>query len=142
MAQPKPLQAHHGPLCSQRLPQLLSTASQCGNPPPIGLTEDIQSIRDELTKLVEIEKRDVIVAAHSYAGLVTTQGVTAEFSKAREAKGLAGGVVHLVFMCAFIVPLGESLESALGGLLPPSFEVDVSIYLQEPLEIYDMLTSR
>lgn len=91
---------------------------------------------------MEIEKRDVIVVAHSYGGLVTTQSVTAEFSKAREAKGLAGGVVHLVFMCAFIVPLGESLESALGGLLPPSFEVDVSIYLQGPLEIYDMLTSR
>lgn len=52
----------------------------------------------------------------------------AEFSKkAREAKGLAGGVIRLVFMCAFLLPLGDSLGSAFGGSLPPFIPIDVNI---------------
>lgn len=99
-----------------------------GKLPPIGLAEDAQCIRDELKKLVEVEQKDVIVVAHSYGGIVTTQAVDAEFSKkAREAKGLAGGVIRLVFMCAFLLPLGDSLGSAFGGSFPPFIPIDVNI---------------
>lgn len=103
-----------------------------GQLPPIGLMEDAQLIRDELKRLIEIEEKDVLVFAHSYGGVVTAQAVDREFGKKeREAKGLVkkGGVLHLVYMCAFVLALGDSLGSALGGNLPPFIPVDVSLSL-------------
>ncbi|KAL1970746.1 hypothetical protein VTN77DRAFT_2580 [Rasamsonia byssochlamydoides] len=96
-----------------------------GQLPPIGLMEDAETIRDELKKLVETEQKGVLVMAHSYGGVVTAQAVDREFAKKdREAKGLAGGVIHLVYMCAFMLPLGDSLGSAFGGGLPPLIPID------------------
>jgi len=98
-----------------------------GKPPPMGLMEDAQAIRDELTKLVETEEKSVIVIGHSYGGVVMSQAVDHQFArKEREAQGKPGGVTHLLFVCAFVLPLGESLGSALGDpdRLPPFIPVD------------------
>lgn len=99
-----------------------------GKLPPIGLKEDAKCIRDELKSLVDIQEKNVIVVAHSYGGIVATEALHAEFAKiARQEKGISGGVVHLVYMCAFLLPLGDSLATALGGEeLPPFIPVDVS----------------
>lgn len=65
-------------------PQLPSHAAS----PPIGLMEDAQCIRDALHKLVDEEKKQVIVAAHSYGGAVASQAVDAEFGlEQRKEKG-------------------------------------------------------
>lgn len=98
-----------------------------GHLPPIGLVEDAQTIRGEIKRLVETEQKELIIIAHSYGGVVTTQAADAEFArKEREAKGLAGGVTHLVYMCAYLLPLGDSLSSASGGgALPASIPVNV-----------------
>jgi hypothetical protein len=96
--------------------------------------EDAQCIASELDSLVDAESKDVIVFAHSYGGIVATQSIHEKYRKAaRHADGKAGGVVRIVYMCAFIVPLGESLGSALGGgpppdtKLPPFLPVDVGL---------------
>ena len=106
-----------------------------GKLPPIGLMEDAEMIRAELDRLINVESKDVIVIAHSYGGIVTTQAVTKELGKkARQSEGKDGGVIRIVYMCAFIVPLGESLGSALGGgphpdtKLPPFIPVEVSFH--------------
>jgi hypothetical protein len=76
--------------------------------------EDIQSIREAVIKEAEAG-HDVIVVAHSWSGSPVNSSV-ANLSKAERAKeGKEGGVVMLVFLCAFIVPGGVSLLDAMGG---------------------------
>ncbi|MCJ1377259.1 hypothetical protein MMC17_000351 [Xylographa soralifera] len=95
------------------------------NPASTNLEEDAKAIRSALDKLVVDEGKDVIVVMHSYGGVVGTQAVDASLGKkARQNKGLAGGVIHLLYLCAFILPLGDSLGSALGGGLPPFIKVE------------------
>lgn len=112
---------------TQGFPTSCPLQPSVGQLPPIGLMEDAQCIRDEVKKLIEEQRRDVVVIAHSYGGIVATEALDAEFSLgAREAKGLSGGILHLIYMCAFLLPLGHSLATALGGKeLPPFIPVDV-----------------
>jgi hypothetical protein len=107
-----------------------------GGLPPIGLMEDAQRIRDELEWLIETEHREAIVVAHSAGGVVATQAVDAEFARgARAAKGLPGGVVHLVYMCALLLPPGASVALEHGGSLPDCVSVDVRITCPSQQEI-------
>jgi len=94
-----------------------------GQLPPIGLEEDAHRIADELKQLVEVEEKDVIVVAHSYGGVIATQAVHGVWAKAaREAQGLKGGVIHLIYVCAFLPLNGESLGTTLmGDNVLPSF---------------------
>jgi hypothetical protein len=95
-------------------------------PPVISLADDVAVVQALLTRLVEEENKEVIVAMHSYGGVVGSQSVLESYGKqARAAEGRAGGVIHLLYMCAFILPVGASLASALGGGLPPFIKVQV-----------------
>jgi alpha-beta hydrolase superfamily lysophospholipase len=97
-----------------------------GNLPPVGLKEDAQCIREELSRLVEQEGKDVLVVAHSYGGMVSNEGIDASMAKAARAKaGKKGGVVRIVFLTAFLVPKGAALSTPLGGAIPPFIPVDV-----------------
>lgn len=88
--------------------------------------EDATLIRSELTKLVEDLGKDVIVVMHSYGGVVGTEAVHESLAKKiRKGKGLPGGVLALLYMCAFLLPPEASLGSALGGGLPPFIPVEV-----------------
>lgn len=90
--------------------------------------DDARCIRDELVKLVDEEHKDVIVVAHSYGGVVATQAVEQRFAKKiRENEGRKGGVVRLVYMCAFLLEVGQILPGAVGGSLPPFVTLDVSL---------------
>ncbi|KAF2496335.1 alpha/beta-hydrolase [Lophium mytilinum] len=129
--------AWHSPKPYQRLLEALEIAgfpSSCprqpslGKPPPIGLMEDAQAIREELMTLIEEEGKSVIVIGHSYGGVVISQAVDSKFSRReREVHGMLGGVIHLLFVSAFVLPLGESLGSALGDPdhLPPFIPVKI-----------------
>ncbi|ETS76281.1 hypothetical protein PFICI_11668 [Pestalotiopsis fici W106-1] len=90
-----------------------------GASPPIGLLEDAQCIRDEVQRLVN-EDKDVIVIAHSYGGVVTTQAVEVVFSKKKRLEnGQRSGVLSLVYMCAFMLSMDTSLAGTFEGKLPP-----------------------
>jgi pimeloyl-ACP methyl ester carboxylesterase len=69
----------------------------------------------------------VLVCAHSYGGVPTTEGV-ADLSN----------VVGLVYLCAFQLDIGESLASAAGGA-PDWWDVHAAegyVDAQRPLEIF------
>lgn len=100
--------------------------------PEVGLEEDAACIRDELDRLIIEHGKDVIVVAHSYGGIVATQAVAERFAKQRRAaESKSGGVLHLVYMCAFLLPINISLAGQFGGALPPFITVTVSFMEHE-----------
>jgi pimeloyl-ACP methyl ester carboxylesterase len=69
----------------------------------------------------------VVVVAHSYGGVPTTQGLAG-----------AANVVHIVYIAAFALDAGESLLGAVGGVPPTWWMVDGTLTTagnpQEPAE--------
>lgn len=68
------------------------------------LTDDARAVRAALTAI----EGPVVVVAHSYGGIPVTEAAAAEL-----------GVVHLVYLAAFQLDVGESLVGGLGGAVPP-----------------------
>ncbi|TRX93372.1 hypothetical protein FHL15_005647 [Xylaria flabelliformis] len=106
--------AWHSPQCWNRLitelekagctaiaPSLPSTGS---SPPTPDWTEDVQVIRKTVSKLVA--ERDVVVVMHSFSGMTGGTALDGLDKETCLAKGLSGGVVRLVYICAFLVPEG------------------------------------
>lgn len=93
----------------------------------LGQYEDAKSIRVVLDQLFAEEEREVLIVLHSYGGVVGTEATDASLSaKYHAAQGKNGGVVRLVYMCAFILPSNASLGDAFGGALPPFIKEEVS----------------
>lgn len=116
---------------AHRFPTSCKLQPSVGKLPPIGLMEDAECIRTDLKELIDTQSKDVIVIAHSYGGVVATQAIDKEFGKKdREAKGKTGGIIRIVYVCAFIVPLGESLGTTLGGAPPPDTKLPPFIQVE------------
>ncbi|KAI0023844.1 alpha beta-hydrolase [Xylariomycetidae sp. FL0641] len=120
--------AGHNTACP-RLPSV-------GHLPPIGLTEDAQRIRQEVSQLVEVEEKEIIVVAHSYGGEVATEALDREFAlSARQAAGKKGGVLRLVFMAALLLEKDQALLDLFGGALPSYIAIrdDGSTFVTDPV---------
>lgn len=91
------------------------------------MIDDARRITDELVRLVDIQNKNVVIVAHSYGGIVATQAAEARFSKAsRDSNGKEGGLIRIIYLAAPLVPVGASLSTPLGGVMPPFIHVDVS----------------
>lgn len=104
--------------------------------PQVSLVDEVLAIRLELIRQIEYEEKNVVVAMHSYGGLVGSEAVTEELSyaKRQSSQGLAGGVTHLFYYCAFLLDKGQSVLSAFGE--SPNSDVRVSmldILLRKPV---------
>ncbi|KAI1402194.1 Alpha/beta hydrolase fold-1 [Hypoxylon fuscum] len=77
-------------------------------PPNADLATDSDLIRSYATSLVEAG-RTVAVLMHSYGGQVGTNALYGLSQSARAAKGLSGGISHLIYMAAFALPEGKSM---------------------------------
>ncbi|KAI1075152.1 Alpha/beta hydrolase fold-1 [Whalleya microplaca] len=77
-------------------------------PPNADLASDSDLIRSYATSLVEAG-RTIAVLMHSYGGQVGTNALYGLSRNARAAKGLAGGISHLIYMAAFAMPEGRSM---------------------------------
>lgn len=96
---------------------------------------DVKCIRDCITELVNGGK-EVMLVSHSYAGMPATEAPIGLGKKAREEKGLPGGVVRLIYIMAFAMP--EGFQPTAGGAQFPDWmipDMEVSI----PNLIYDCL---
>ena len=116
-------------LCeSNGIPTTCPLQPTFGALPPIGMEDDAKCIRKELKRLVEQEHKEAIVFAHSYGGLVASEAVDADLSKAaREENGQKGGVVRIMYLAAFFLPPGVSLARSFGfDALPVFIPEDVS----------------
>ncbi|MCJ1404792.1 hypothetical protein MMC11_008018 [Xylographa trunciseda] len=91
----------------------LSLPSAGAEPPNMDFTADVDGIRDCLTKLVVQEQKEVVLVVHSYTGMSGAEAPKGLGKKEREAQGLQGGVLRLVFILAFAMP--EGFQPTAGG---------------------------
>ncbi|KAG6354626.1 hypothetical protein INS49_004644 [Diaporthe citri] len=87
-------------------PRLLSVNE--ARPPNAGLSDDSALIRSYVESLVRAG-RSVAAIGHSYGGQVISNALYGLGVDARAAKGLKGGVSHLIYMAAFAVPEGVAM---------------------------------
>lgn len=81
-----------------------------------GLIDDSHVVEAEAKHLVVDEGKNVMVAMHSYGGLVGSNATPEDFSlQSRRQRGLAGGVSHLFYFAAFILDQGKSVLDTFGG---------------------------
>ncbi|THV52161.1 hypothetical protein BGAL_0087g00210 [Botrytis galanthina] len=81
----------------------------------ITLIDDALAVRLEITRQVEYADNLVLVAMHSYGGLVGSEAIPEDLTYTyRKARGLPGGVIHLYYFSAFILPIGQSVLGAFG----------------------------
>lgn len=73
--------------------------------------EDAQVALGVLQPLID-EGKKVLVIAHSAGGWVATEVARPELQfNARESNGLAGGIIGILYMGAFVIPVGESVNT-------------------------------
>lgn len=89
--------------------------------------DDIATLNNEvLDPLIVKEGRDIILCLHSYAGFVASAAIAGMSKSERSATGRQGGIVGLIYMCAFCPTEGDTILGMVGGNPPPWMEVDVS----------------
>lgn len=79
--------------------------------PTADLYADAQVIRNQILSLLS-EPRSIILLLHSSGGVVGSEAVKGLSANERKSQGLEGGVIHLIYMCAFMLQIGESVSSA------------------------------
>ena len=99
-----------------------------------GLAEDAAFASSNLVELIERQKRLVFVLCHSWGGMVCSEAVVKEFSAAeRNGRGEQGGVVGLLYMCAYLIPACDKLvEWRSGGKAGPNW-ADYNVRLEPNL---------
>lgn len=129
--------AWHTPRHYEKLLELLRTAGfttvskqlpSVGSDQPTEQTvaSDAAFIRESLL-LPELDRgQDVILIMHSYGGSPGSAAAKGLSKAERLASGQKGGIVGLVFICAFLANEGDSLQSKLPGQkLDPWCLIDV-----------------
>ena len=86
----------------------------CTNPKYTTSTGDAAAIRGLILTQID-DGNEVVVVMHSYGGCPGAAAAQGLSIKERQAAGLPGGVVGLIFICAFVANEGESLIGKLPG---------------------------
>jgi hypothetical protein len=97
------------------------------NPPdPYGHTAKSDGealLNKNLLPLIE-EGKGVVVFAHSFGATANSGAGSGVTKREREAKGLKGGVVGIVWFTTALVPEGKSQVEYLGGTMPLFCKLD------------------
>ncbi|KAI1097139.1 alpha/beta-hydrolase [Jackrogersella minutella] len=97
------------------------------------LSDDAGAAEAAIKKLVDGEGKTVLVAMHSYGGLVGAEAVPEDLTlKNRKDRGLPGGVAYLFYFAAFVMPMGESVAMTVGDS-PDQEHRDGRFTMRDPL---------
>ena len=107
------LESHGFPCLTVPLP------SVGANRPVPSIYENVAHIPIALLSLLD-EDNEVILVMHCYGGLPGSEAVTGLSKPERMGRGMPGGVVTLFYIAAFLLPLGESIESFEHLITPPT----------------------
>lgn len=78
------------------------------SPPTASLADDVAYVRNVVESVVEAGER-VLMIMHSYGGVVGTGAVEGLSLSERKAAGLPGGIIHLLYLCAYILAPGSTI---------------------------------
>ncbi|KAF2787983.1 alpha/beta-hydrolase [Melanomma pulvis-pyrius CBS 109.77] len=95
---------------------LVTVGKKPGIPP--SMHDDALLISQTATKYAD-EGKDVILIAHSYGGIPTTEAMKGVTKKEREKEGKKGGVVRLAYMAALVPSVGTSAGGLMASVNPP-----------------------
>ncbi|KAI0205449.1 alpha/beta-hydrolase [Astrocystis sublimbata] len=74
--------------------------------------EDMDAVLGELNSLILEQGKKVLIIGHSSGGWVATEAARPELQrKTRKDQGLTGGIIGILYIGAFIIPVGESVNS-------------------------------
>lgn len=85
-------------------PGLPSTDPQRRDSPVADNSDDVFTIRKAVSELVY--DHDVVIVMHSLGGLSGSDSLEGLDKQTCASKGLKGGVIRLIFICAYLVPEG------------------------------------
>jgi hypothetical protein len=100
-----------------RNPRIPTAVEKFPIPAEATLEGDTKVIRSELASLADAGHAITIIC-HSYGGVLASNSVDGFLRTQREAAGKPGGVVHVVYMAAFIIAPGTALGDSFGGNIP------------------------
>ncbi|KAJ5384776.1 hypothetical protein N7517_002687 [Penicillium concentricum] len=104
----------------------------------VDLQPDIEAVRS-ITQQEADAGHDIVIIAHSWAGLPVSSALDGLSKSEREAADQNGGVVKLIFIAAFLPGIGESLIGAFGGMPPPWYVRDEekgTVTASDPLVLF------
>lgn len=112
------------------------------SPPNASFPEDVVCVREVVEPLVEAGER-VLMLLHSYGGAVGTDAVDSLAFSDRKAVGQPGGVIHLLYLCAYILPPGSTIfgvvqEAGMDHLWPQFVDntADGSTFPKDPVQLF------
>ncbi|KAJ8121116.1 hypothetical protein ONZ43_g2353 [Nemania bipapillata] len=87
-------------------------------PPDSSVDADVKAVREAVRHLVD-EGKEVVMLMHSYGGVPGTSALEGLTRKDRQAKDLPGGVVHLIYVAAFMLGLGQNIRTVVKAVNLP-----------------------
>lgn len=79
-----------------------------------GLDADRTAAQAVIDPLLEAGK-EVVVLSHSLGGFIASNSMEDRGIAARSAAGKTGGVIQLIYLAAFMAPVGDSLYNLMGN---------------------------
>ncbi|THY03461.1 hypothetical protein D6D01_10215 [Aureobasidium pullulans] len=86
----------------------------------LGIEDDTVATRAAVMNQLDAGN-DVVVVTHSYSSIPGTAALTGLSLKARKTEGKTNGVIGVVIISGFILPLGSTMLTIMGGQLPPQY---------------------
>lgn len=83
---------------------------------------DVSAIKPHVKKAVDAGQK-VVMVAHSYGGIPTSEAVHGLDYKTRQTNGRQGGVIHLFYCCSFIIEPNQTLHEAFGSKERPWYNI-------------------
>lgn len=121
--------AGHSPECYRRVSNILEKEAGYKTDfvhlPSVGLSKrlpdfsaDVATIREHARQAVE-KGEYALMVTHSYGGIPASEALEGLDVGSRQATGKKGGITHIVFCSAFVLPEGQSVMSKISGIDPP-----------------------
>lgn len=116
-----------GILRTQGYPAAITALLSAGGPASTTVADDAEHIRQAYLNDLVAQGKDVVMVMHSYGGIPGTESIKGLARKDLAAQGKQGGVVALLYVAAFLIPAGKTVETIVPGGLEPAMTMDVRL---------------
>lgn len=88
------------------------------------MSQDVAVVKNAITDILDNKGNNVVVVCHSYGGAVASNAAEGLAEKDRNADGKKTWIQAIVYVAAFALPKGMSLNGSLPeGFTPPFYNL-------------------